>query len=94
MLRTRAMRRLAPVLFVLLAAGCRAPGHEYPPDVVENFMRACTARGTSEAACRCSLDGIRRLYAPDDYRALEARIARGEKPPQEILDLAADCGGR
>jgi hypothetical protein len=84
------LRTLATVALAVLVAGCGDRGHPYPPDVVENFLHACTARGAPEGACRCSLDAVRRRFTVDEYRALEARVARGEVP-RELSDLAADC---
>jgi len=78
---------------LVLAAACRDRGHPYPPEVVENFLRACIATGGSEAACQCSLDAVRRRYTIDEYRAIEQRVARGEVLP-ELANLTADCRGR
>lgn len=74
----------------LMAMACRHRGNEYPPEVVENFLRACASRAT-EAACRCSLEKVQERYTADEYLALEARIANTRKVPQELVDISAGC---
>jgi hypothetical protein len=83
-------RTVAALVLAVLAAGCRDGRHPYPADVVDNFIRACTARGAPEGACRCTLDAVRRRYTAEEYRALESRLGRGEAPP-ELANLAAEC---
>jgi hypothetical protein len=61
----------------------------YPPDVVENYMTACTQRGTARG-CRCTIDAIRRRFTVDEYLAMEARIAKGDVP-REMLVVIDDC---
>jgi hypothetical protein len=61
----------------------------YPPEVVDNFVRACARRG-DERACRCTIDAVRRRFTIDEYRAIEARIAEGDVPP-ELLAALDDC---
>jgi len=75
---------------VLIAGACRKHGNAYPPEVAENFMRACTVRA-SETACRCSLEEVERRYTLDQYRALEAGIGATKKVPAELLDIIPAC---
>lgn len=75
---------------LLLTTACRRRGNEYPPEVVENFLRACGSHA-SEGACRCSLDKVRERYTADEYRTLEARIAATRQAPEELLDIIATC---
>jgi hypothetical protein len=75
---------------LLLAVACRRRGNEYPPEVVENFLRACGSRA-SESACRCSLEKVQERYTADEYRALETRIAATRQVPRELLDIIATC---
>lgn len=86
----RHMRRVAPLLLVL-ALGCAAAHHDYPPEMVDTFIRGCTTGGQSEAVCRCSLDRIQSRYTLEEYRALEQRVARGTASPAEIVQLTAEC---
>ena len=81
---------LAAGCALLLTTACRRRGNEYPPELVENFLRACGSRA-SEGACRCSLDKVRERYTADEYRALEARIAATRQAPKELLDISASC---
>jgi hypothetical protein len=86
------MRRgcLAFASLAFVAAACRQRGNVYPPEVVENFMRACTVRA-SEKACRCSLAEIQRRYTLEQYRALEAAIAADKQVPGELREVSAAC---
>jgi hypothetical protein len=81
---------LATGCALLLVAACQRRGNEYPPEVVENFLRACGGRA-SESACRCSLEKVQERYTADEYRALEARIAATRQVPKELLDIIAAC---
>jgi hypothetical protein len=79
------------LVLVSLAAAVACRGHQdiYPPEVVQNFMKACTARGT-QRACRCTLDAIERKFTAEEFAALEKRAAHGEQP-KELMELAVDC---
>lgn len=61
----------------------------YPSDVVENYLAACKQRGDARA-CRCTMDAIRRRFTIDEYRAMEARIRKGDVP-REMLAVVDDC---
>lgn len=61
----------------------------YPEDVVENYLKACRQRGDARM-CRCTIDAIRRRFTIEEYRAIEARIAKGEMP-KELLAALDDC---
>jgi hypothetical protein len=61
----------------------------YPDAVVENFVAACSQRGDARA-CRCTIAAIRRRFTVDEYRALEARLAKGEMP-KELLAALDSC---
>lgn len=76
----------ALVLLVACERGCR----RYPEDIVENFLRACMPRA-DEAECRCAIGRIQRRYTLEEYRAIEAKIAAGEKLPEEFVQSVADC---
>jgi len=61
----------------------------YPPEVVANFLRACNQRGDVRA-CNCTIDAVRRRFTIDEYRTIEARISKGEVPP-ELLAAVDAC---
>jgi len=88
--RRTARALLAAVCALLITTACRQRRNEYPPDLVQNFLRACGSRAR-EGACRCSLDKARERYTADEYRALEARIAATRQAPKELLDISASC---
>jgi hypothetical protein len=83
-------RRFAAGCALLLALACRRRVNEYPPEIVENFLRACQSRG-SEAACRCALTKVQERYTADEFRALEAQIVATRKPTNELLDIIDAC---
>jgi hypothetical protein len=62
----------------------------YPRDVVDNFVAACTKQGDA-GTCRCTIDAVRRRFTIDEYRGMEARIAKGEMP-RELVAALQDCG--
>jgi hypothetical protein len=86
------VRPLLLALVVTLAACHREPLHEYPKDVVENFLAACRSNGGSDDGCECSLDGLRRRFPADEYMALEQKVqARDEAATRLLTEVVADC---
>jgi len=88
-----------PFLLALLAAATlacqREPLHDYPPDVVDNFLAACRLRGGSDDACSCSLDALRRRFTSTEYASLETQVAAGDGAATKLLaDVASACAGR
>ena len=61
----------------------------YPPEMIQNFLTSCEARG-DRRSCRCTIDAIRRRFTVDEYRAFEGRVAKGEVPG-ELLAVVDDC---
>ena len=61
----------------------------YPAELVENFLTACEQRG-DRRSCHCTIDAIRRRFTIDEYRAMEARIEKGDVP-REMLTALNDC---
>ena len=61
-------------LAVLLAgalAGCSSGG--YDSEMADNFIKSCTARGTSSKAyCRCTLDVFQRRHSQSEFQSMEA----------------------
>lgn len=77
---------------VALAACHREPLHEYPKDIVDNFLAACRSNGGSDDACDCSLDGLRRRFTADEYMALEKKVqARDEAATRLLTEVVTDC---
>jgi hypothetical protein len=85
------MRRRAALLIAVACAACGGRGADvYPPDVVQNFMSACTA-GSDERVCRCALDALERRFTVEQFLGFEARM-RGGEMPKEMIDAVAGCG--
>jgi hypothetical protein len=61
----------------------------YPPEVIANFLSACT-KNADARTCRCALAAIRRRFTIEEYRALEVRIAQRDVPP-ELVAVLDDC---
>jgi hypothetical protein len=75
---------------LVLAAACGdGSSHPYPPEVVDNFMRGCTAQ-SAPATCRCALDALQERFSVEEFRGFEARMRRGEVP-REMVDAASTC---
>jgi hypothetical protein len=83
------MRPLLVLLAVLGVACGERGGRVYPADVVEHFMRGCTANA-SRATCGCALAALERRFTLDEFRAFEARMARREVP-KDVVDAVASC---
>ncbi|MGH7895983.1 MAG: hypothetical protein ACREQL_15020, partial [Candidatus Binatia bacterium] len=61
----------------------------YSQEVVDNFVAACSRQGDLRS-CRCAIDAIRRRFTIDEYRDIEARLAKGEAP-KEFVAAVDDC---
>lgn len=86
------MRHATALLLFILGCGGSGPA-PYPSDVAENFLRACVGSGGNEPSCRCALEKVEERWTLDEYRALEARIARGETPG-DLTGIIAACQTR
>ena len=85
------VRRPAALLVAMACAACGGRGADvYPPDIVRNFMSACTAR-SDERICRCALDALERRFSIEQFLGFEARM-RGGEMPKEMVDAVAGCG--
>ena len=58
------------------------------------LMRLCGPGRAPEGACECAFEKVRRRYTLEEYKAMEAGIQRGERVPQELDALMADCRAR
>jgi hypothetical protein len=82
--------RTASLLILLALAACGGDADEpYPPDLVTNFLKSCQVKGT-KVGCECAIDRIQRKFTLDEFKAFEARMAKGEAPP-ELMNAIADC---
>lgn len=88
------MRRTHVVLCLVLGSllvACNQ-GEEYPRQVVENFMSACTAQpGATEEACSCAIERIQEEMTLDEFVRFEARLEEGGQPPSEIQEIVQEC---
>jgi hypothetical protein len=70
-------------------------GDGYPPEVVRNFMNACTteAGGTEEAedACTCVIERLQEEMTLDEFLEFEDQIEAGEGIPSEVGDIIDRC---
>ena len=87
------VRRLLLVLLAATALACHhTPAHEYPRDLVDNFLAACRSNGGSDDACRCALDGIQNRFSAEEYAALEKRVKENDEAATRLLtEVVTDC---
>lgn len=83
-------RMLIASLLLLAVAACGGGDtHEYPPEIVANFIKSCEVKGT-KVGCACAIDKIQRAFTLAEFQAFETRMAKGEAPP-ELMNAIADC---
>lgn len=59
------------VLLTVVLAGCSGGG--YDSEISENFIKSCTARGTSSKAyCSCMLDVFQRRHSQSEFQTMES----------------------
>jgi hypothetical protein len=87
------VRPLLVSLALLGALAChREPLHDFPSDVVDNFLAACRSKGGPDDACQCALDGLRRRFTAEEYAALEKNVRDGDQAATKVLaDVVVDC---
>ena len=84
------MSRWGAVVLVAMATACgRGPTHEYPAEVVDNFVGACRTRAPEET-CRCAIDRLQDDIPYETFRSLEQRMAEGAMP-DEIAAAVRGC---
>ena len=89
----RGVRLIGLALLAATALAChREPLHEYPQDVVDNFLAACRGNGGTDDACQCALDGLRNRFTADEYTALEKKVqAKDEAATRLLTEVVTDC---
>jgi hypothetical protein len=65
------------------------PAETYTQQTLDNFVANCR-RSAPASACRCSIREIRCRFDAEQFRALEARLTKGERP-QELLSVVSGC---
>ena len=92
-LEAMAVRRILLLLLLAPTLAChRKPAHEYPKDVVDNFLAACRSNGGSDDACQCALDGIQNRFTTEEYMALENRVKENDEAATRLLaEVVTDC---
>lgn len=71
------------LFFIVLISltACKATKHDYPAEVTQNFMNACTENsGGNQEACACILEKIQKKYSIEEYSAMELKIQAGQAP--------------
>ena len=89
------VRSIAVVLLLSALLACSKSQHEYPAEVIDNFLAACRGRGGSETACECGLAEIRHRFTAEEYADLEAKVARENEEAGAVLaEVVTVCQGR
>lgn len=76
-------------LTFFLATSCGGNGDnkkQYPAELTQNFMNACTLNGGEQEMCSCLLEKIQEKYTLEEYSAIETKIQFG-KTPDEFLEF-------
>jgi hypothetical protein len=70
-------------------------GDGYPPEVVQNFMNACTTeaggRAEAEDACTCVIERLQEEMTLDEFLEFENQVEAGEGIPSEVSDIIDRC---
>ena len=87
------VRRILLILLTAATLAChRKPAHEYPKDLVDNFLGACRSNGGSDDACQCALDGIQNRFTAEEYAALEKHVKENDEAATRLLtEVVTDC---
>ena len=80
---------IAAALLATALACHRPPDHPYPPDVQQNFLRACTTRA-DDRTCRCALEQMERRFTIEEFNGFEAELKAGQVP-QPMVDATTAC---
>ena len=71
------------------------PANAYPQDVVNAFLRSCTAGGNERSSCVCAIERLRREFTYEEFRSIEDAIAaggeRGERAASAVNSTVAQC---
>jgi hypothetical protein len=72
----------------------RGAKNEYPPEVVDAFLKSCEGAGSRRELCSCILDKIQRKYTFEEFSVLETKMRAG-RTPDDFLEFSgkarADC---
>jgi hypothetical protein len=72
------------------------PTHQYPPQVVQTFMSACTQPRNNpsinmEQVCTCSINKIQNHYSLEQFITIALEMNDKKEPPQEMKEFALQC---
>jgi hypothetical protein len=65
------------------------PSETYSQTTLDNFVANCRVRAPA-SACRCSIREIRCHFDAEQFRAMEVRMAKGERPT-EVMAAVSGC---
>jgi hypothetical protein len=63
----------------------------YPRYVVQNFMNTCIPASGSASACMCLIESLQQRYTLGEFAAIEDRIRRGLRVPDDYYTIADEC---
>lgn len=67
---------------MLLVCNCSTK-HDYPANVIQNFMNSCQATsGGNQDCCSYLLDKIQRKYTYEEFSVIETKTTAGQTPPE------------
>ena len=67
-------------------------GKPYSPQLVNNFMEACTQKGTSQTNCGCMLNTFKQNFSEPEFLRIEQQFtATGKFPEFVIQEIRNNC---
>ena len=67
-------------------------GKSYSPQLVNNFMGACTQKGTSQINCGCMLNTFKQNFSEPEFLKMEQQFTATGKLPQFVIqEIRNNC---
>lgn len=63
----------------------------YPSEVKQNFVAACTQKGSTEQRCTCMFNAIQSRFDIAEYMQIESTVVKGGQPPKAFFDAVSSC---
>ena len=73
------------------AAGSSGHRYQYPTNVEDNFVRACTTSGGTDGKCRCALGHLEDSISFARFVEMDNEARTTGKVPQDALNALQGC---
>lgn len=86
------------VLALGLIACNNASAGRYPEEVRNNYLQACTEKGTTIVDCKCTLRGLEQRLSHEEFMKLDEAIRNGDQDARQRLqgmmqEIGKECSG-